>query len=169
MTNFVKRSVRKESIREVDHRRNKAVIISVLIIISKGNFQKEKKHKSHMISWSQWSQWLQPYFFNINCSFFFLCLPTRYKAYTSAFGFKNFSIALSRDILFWWGRGPTLPRSDSVGCVFFRSIKCNQICITNYYELIRDKPRRHLLTGKLNFISTWLHKFILFRSSFPVK
>ena len=43
MTNLVKRSVRKESIREVDYRRNKAAIISVLIIISKGNFQKEKK------------------------------------------------------------------------------------------------------------------------------
>lgn len=42
MTNLVKRSVRKESIREVDYRRNKAAIISVLIIISKGNFQKEK-------------------------------------------------------------------------------------------------------------------------------
>lgn len=42
MTNLVKRSVRKESIREVDYRRNKAAIVSVLIIISKGNFQKEK-------------------------------------------------------------------------------------------------------------------------------
>lgn len=42
MTNLVKRSVRKESIGQVDYRRNKAAIISVLIIISKGNFQKEK-------------------------------------------------------------------------------------------------------------------------------
>ena len=47
MTNLVKRSVRKESIREVDYRRNKAAIISVLIIISKGNFQKEKTQIPH--------------------------------------------------------------------------------------------------------------------------